>query len=795
MDHKLVRCMTSLKDEAEAARMGADSSDLNSLISDVSDLCKQALSDEDVSFAIALVFDREEGIFNVVQLLLPVKERSVVKARESCFTFVSEFIQQIGDRVLPHIEFVKEKCLLVFRRDDSKSVQAAALNPLLSLLETNITRNNPSVVNLDWMFGEVLLKEYRKAKTSGTLRSNILVLLGYLVEYFPRTFGEENVNTLLKICLDTLEEQLRQSSKDPVFVVVSGVMKCLDSLLTWFDESLPAGGSVETSRKIYTFLVQIIYYREDIKRYEVVKAGLRLLARHASLFALRLVQDSKDILSWLQIYCTHTNAPLRDAGFAAFNSFIAQVSRCLVYEESRVQNVQERYKHFMATFFGLLDAPYADKKLLSLAIRGLGKLSPLIVKFSGKETLKKVFHRLTSLGETPSSRGGEAYEDSLGHSVTLLGAFADMVIYFDSVEDFMVSFIAEVTGNIFYQFPNLFPKQRQATYITMSALFKAMYSKGTIFTIFLSNVVWSTLQRTMETTEGAPGDLGLPLWPQYVELWCHLLEFLRKSAEEHSAALHDGSDMETISGQSSSEERSVDVKEIQGLVFDSIVRSIMKALTELNLKYRVRPSSALTSRQDDADASPVEPETELELIEPLNLVHMRKYLNLVEFTQDFLSRSSAYLFIKWVYPFSCCVMELSHQYPLISGNYKLLTTTVKVADSKRFFQSLEACETPESDTKGMASAEEWKSFFKVRKDHVTERGPTVSTEHQTLCQQLFRRYLQEVLVASRRYKLELLASCLRFCLSAPTALIDIGSLVAPMQNAFKIGLRYPLKPD
>jgi hypothetical protein len=60
-----------------------------------------------------------------------------------------------------------------------------------------------------------------------------------------------------------------------------------------------------------------------------------------------------------------------------------------------------------------------------------------------------------------------------------------------------------------------------------------------------------------------------------------------------------------------------------------------------------------------------------------------------------------------------------------------------------------------------------------------------------LCRALFRRFLDEVLVASRRYKFELLASCLRLCLSAPPALISIQSLVVSMQTALKIGLRYP----
>jgi hypothetical protein len=41
-------------------------------------------------------------------------------------------------------------------------------------------------------------------------------------------------------------------------------------------------------------------------------------------------------------------------------------------------------------------------------------------------------------------RAGEARNGSLGHAVTLVGAFADIVLHLDDVEDFMVYFIAEV---------------------------------------------------------------------------------------------------------------------------------------------------------------------------------------------------------------------------------------------------------------------------------------------------------------------------------------------------------------
>jgi hypothetical protein len=70
------------------------------------------------------------------------------------------------------------------------------------------------------------------------------VLIGYAVERFPHSFREENLNTILKLCLDTLEEQLHQTGKDPVYILVSGAIKCLDSLLIWFDKTLPAGGTL-----------------------------------------------------------------------------------------------------------------------------------------------------------------------------------------------------------------------------------------------------------------------------------------------------------------------------------------------------------------------------------------------------------------------------------------------------------------------------------------------------------------------------------------------------------------------
>lgn len=72
------------------------------------------------------------------------------------------------------------------------------------------------------------------------MKAHIIHLLGSLVEYYKEIFVEEDVSAILMLCLDTLEKQ-RQKLE---LILLAGVIKCLDSLLTWFDDSLPAGGTV-----------------------------------------------------------------------------------------------------------------------------------------------------------------------------------------------------------------------------------------------------------------------------------------------------------------------------------------------------------------------------------------------------------------------------------------------------------------------------------------------------------------------------------------------------------------------
>eukprot|EP01018_Ginkgo_biloba_P019269 Gb_14398 [translate_table: standard] len=174
MDEKLAKYLVLLNEEAEAGRRGG-SSEVVDVIADISRLTSDLVNERDVSFAVAAILDEESGVFSAVEVMLPSRDRPIQKARESCLTFLADFVNRIGNRALNYAPLIKAKCLSIFRREDSRSVQAAALAPLLSIMELSMQESGPLDFSLDSNCAESLLAEYRRAKTSGTQGKKIVI--------------------------------------------------------------------------------------------------------------------------------------------------------------------------------------------------------------------------------------------------------------------------------------------------------------------------------------------------------------------------------------------------------------------------------------------------------------------------------------------------------------------------------------------------------------------------------------------------------------------------------------------
>jgi len=70
---------------------------------------------------------------------------------------------------------LQEKSLKYLRRDDSKIVQAAALTPLIVLLESNMTHSKPATFAVNQELTSTLMLEFRKARASATCKSSYVL--------------------------------------------------------------------------------------------------------------------------------------------------------------------------------------------------------------------------------------------------------------------------------------------------------------------------------------------------------------------------------------------------------------------------------------------------------------------------------------------------------------------------------------------------------------------------------------------------------------------------------------------
>jgi hypothetical protein len=77
---------------------------------------------------------------------------------------------------------------------------------------------------------------------------------------------------------------------------------------------------------IFRFVQAGLFPPESVKTYEIPKAGLHMVEKHAHLFRKYLTELSERIYRQLHSYCLHINRSLRRAAFLALESFLAQVA-------------------------------------------------------------------------------------------------------------------------------------------------------------------------------------------------------------------------------------------------------------------------------------------------------------------------------------------------------------------------------------------------------------------------------------------------------------------------------------
>lgn len=734
--------------------------DAADILYDVKNVCFREVPIDQLGLLCASLFRSEIGILVYLSESVTSNDAKLFTgARYELCIFLSElikFCQRHKHSLSDYLVDIKNTCISLFRKEDGNKVKEKALCVVKDLLSLDLELFDTQSLELAKL-ADLLLTEFAVGKCSMKVKANILVLEGVLLEKFPE-HAHTKAKTLQALYLDVLRSNFK--SKKPELPMIAAGLTGMASLLHHFASDFVAVD--KNIQELYRYMCFGLEPPAHVVQLHIPKAALKLAGEHASVFKRYLAEDSDKMFIRLANLCKHHNKKVTYPGFTALDAFFRQVALELVSTERSEESNVQTFKFFIKKFFDMLDSQAgSNMREISIAIRGFGSFAGPMLMYMGVDELKKVFMKLLQYSDKFFAGEFEVYE-SIHHLPSFLNAFANISLQLGHVDDVHVDHLERLTSAVFVYFPQInLSRGLQIEYNrALSRLFVALFSAGAALQTLLSRIVLQGLALTCSNQ--LPGleqeeDLANHKEPYkiYTYLWRAILVPERLADCDISDNVYEA---------------------MCGVIYDQFLRSILDVLNRLNLrsvvpigagadKEEVSSQFSETSESDSSDmiVSTLQPEVPKDF---------ELFLNLVEFSRDILHTVNTECFMPWVYIFGREVIQLSNEYPLISGFYKLLSVAMYLCEKHSFFDEAT------SATVGEDSMD------------VDDDESTVVAENKGVCFGLFSKFIKEVLLRVQQYKNELLAACVKLVLSVPRQFIDVSLLVPALQVAFKIGLSY-----
>uniref|UniRef100_A0A3Q4MQ59 DNA-dependent protein kinase catalytic subunit n=1 Tax=Neolamprologus brichardi TaxID=32507 RepID=A0A3Q4MQ59_NEOBR len=334
-------------------------------------------------------------------------------------------------------------------------------------------------------------------------------------------------------------------------------------------------------------------------------------------------------------------------------------------------------------------------------------------------------------------------DDSFYQLPSFLDSIASVLIHLDKIPEVYTPLLERLLVVQIDSFPQYSERMQIACTRSILKVLVAIASKGPVLWSFISSVVHQGLIRvcskpltlsedtssnSSESSQVRTGKWKVPASHDYLSLYKNLLDcdrlkdsgFLDGAFESQNAAL--GS--------------------LSRLLYDELVKSILRIVEKLDLSVQ----KVTTGEEVGVSAAHILPSSD-------PTAHLELLLN----------KHMEY-FHSWMYPLSHELILHSIRNPLVSGFYKLLSVTMKIAKRIKYYQGvgLRNSTSPQSDSV------------------------------KTACFALFSKFGKEVCVRMKQYKDELLASCLTFVLSLHHNIValDIKAYCPALETALKLGLSH-----
>ncbi|XP_073344741.1 DNA-dependent protein kinase catalytic subunit [Pagrus major] len=727
------------------------------IVGDLGQECMLTSTENELALQTSLLFSKDYGLLSFLRKSLASDEFRDTRVDIICF------LEKFLDRVSPRVKGwektyaidIRDTCMVVYTKEKVAKCRTPVLDLLIKVLQTT----KASSVAAELRIGEIFNKYYselcQKSKLPDSVLGKIYELLGVLAEVHPSEMVN-NSDKLYKAYLGELKEQMTSSTKEPKLFVVAGCLRGITALMVNFTKTMEEDPA--TSKDIFQYALKAVSPQMEMSRYAVTFAGLRLIARHASQFSSCLMDHYRALFEVMSKLCGHINAEMKKTSYYALESFLKQVAM-LVAEN--IEEHKSKLKFFMQKFCGIIKTMDSTHKELSIAIRGYGFFATPCKKVCPQDVdlmYTELIQRCKQMYLTESD--GE--DDSLYQLPSFLDSIASVLIHLDKIPEVYTPLLERLLVVQIDSFPQYSERMQTACCRSILKVLVAMASKGPVLWTFISSVVHQGLIRVCskpimlaEDKDGGPSEYSqvrvgkwkVPSSQNYLALYKSLLDcdqlkdsgFLDGAFESQNAAL----------------------VPLSRLLYDELVKSILRIVEKLDLSVQ----KVTTGEEAPDDAAHVLPSSDPTAhLLPNKIKDFTAFINLVDFCSELLLNKHVEYFQSWVYPLSHELILHSIRNPLVSGFYKLLSVTMKIAKRIKYYQGVGLRNSSNAQSDTVKSA----SFA------------------------LFSKFGKEVCVRMKQYKDELLASCLTFVLSLHHNIIalDIKAYCPALEAALKLGLSH-----
>uniref|UniRef100_A0A8C3EGH3 DNA-dependent protein kinase catalytic subunit n=1 Tax=Corvus moneduloides TaxID=1196302 RepID=A0A8C3EGH3_CORMO len=721
-----------------------------SLLRSLAETCVASMASSEQALHLSLVFSQEHGLLVFIHRSLTIEEFR--DCREEALKFLCVFMEKVGDKIHPYACNIKQTCLSVYTKERAAKCKISALELLIKLLH----RLQRSCLMEEMKVREIFNKFYgelaAKSKIPGTVLEKIYELLGVLGEVQPSDMIN-NSEKLFRAYLGELRTQMTYATREPKLPLVAGCLRGLGALMYNFTKSVDE--DPQTAKEIFDFAMKAINPQVNL---------LHLFSWHAAQFGALLLDNYVSLYEAMCKWCGHTHQELKKASYSALDSFLKQIS-LMVAKDAELH--KSKLQFFMEQFYGIIRRMDSSSKELSIAIRGYG-LFAAPCKAIHSEDVDHIYVELLQRCKQMFLTEAETVDDHLYQLPSFLQSIASVIFHIDTVPEVYTPVLEHLVVLQINSFPKYSEKMQPVCCRSIIKVFLSLSGKGPVLWSFISTVGQTTramflknivsLQDFFEKeTSGSEesfetGEVGtrrskVPTCKDYLYLFRSLLscDTIKECGFEDANFLTENAQLQSLSR----------------LLYDELIKSILKIIEKLDLTVqKLDVSEQGENAGDSALVGPSsDPASNLQPTKPIDFI---AFINLVEFCRVILPEKHVEYFHPWVYSFGYELIIYSTRLPLISGFYKLLSVTMKIAKRIKYFEGV----SPRS----------------------LRRCP--EDPEKSSCFALFEKFGKEVAAKMKQYKDELLASCLIFLLSLPhdIVMLDIKAYIPALQNAFKLGL-------